>query len=51
MVDPELDVEMVEVLVEEQVHARLEVPAVGAVHAGATSGKISRRERACVAAG
>src|SRR5260370_42174884 len=44
VVDPELDVEMVEVLVEEQVQADLEVPAVGAVDARATEGQIARRE-------
>src|SRR5713226_6811719 len=42
---------MVEVLVEEEVDAGLEVPAVGAVHAGAADGKIARRETARVAAG
>ena len=51
MVDPELDVEVVEVLVEEEVEPRLEVPAVGAVDAGAAKGKIARRESARVTPG
>src|SRR5438128_123865 len=42
---------MIQVLVDEQIHARLEVPAVGGVDVGAADGEVAQRETARVAAG
>src|SRR5256712_9228616 len=50
LVDPEPDVYVVQVLVEEQVQPGLEVPAVGAVDAGFASGELARSPAAPAAA-
>src|SRR5207237_4247026 len=50
VVDPELDVGVVQVLVEEEIQPGLEVPAVGAVDVGLAGGELARSAAAPAAA-